>query len=69
MVRRHGPHPDLIPLWLGVRVASLVLRSSIGRSRFEQRGVFGVFVGGFEQPFTDIVIRNLPCEALGPVGL
>jgi hypothetical protein len=55
----------------GLRVGAgrFLPRSAGGRSRFEQRGVSRVFVGGLEQALADIVIRHLPCQTLGSIGL
>jgi len=59
----------LFEVTLRVGVIRILLRSTAGRSRLKQRGVSGVFVGGFEQALADFVIRDLPCQAFGPVGL
>ena len=54
---------------LRVRVRRFLMRLAVGRSRFKQCRVSRVFVGRLKKALADFVIRDLPRQALGPVGL
>jgi len=67
--RAHLGDGFLFEVTLHVCVGRLLLRSAAGRPRLKQRRVSAVFVCGFEQALANFMIRDLPCQTFGPVGL